>query len=383
MDADVASAIAHWAPRFTVNGVTTGDFERITSGLNQWSQWCASWSAVAAEHQQLGDVAFDQGRDLSAANHFAQAAIYYHFAKFVFVDDLEQMKTAHQMAIACHSRALPHLSPPGARIEVPFESGHLMAVLRRPHGGGPHPIVILIPGLDSTKEELQTTEDTFLARGMATFSVDGPGQGESEYDFPIRADWSAPAMAVWEILIRQPDIDSTRCGLWGVSLGGYYSVCAAAALGDRIRGCVCLSGPYDFGAAWDGLPPLTKRTFQVRSWAASEAQAREIASTLTLRNRLSGISAPLLVVAGRKDRLFPYQQAEELIVGIGEHAELMMLAEGNHGCANVAPWHRPYTADWLGARLGAEPSAEVATRRRQGQALGGIQEQTIVGGRVQ
>jgi 2,6-dihydroxypseudooxynicotine hydrolase len=28
-----------------------------------------------------------------------------------------------------------------------------------------------------------------------------------------------------------------------------------------------------------------------------------------------------------------------------------MLEDGNHGCANVAPWHRPYTADWLAARL--------------------------------
>jgi 2,6-dihydroxypseudooxynicotine hydrolase len=28
-----------------------------------------------------------------------------------------------------------------------------------------------------------------------------------------------------------------------------------------------------------------------------------------------------------------------------------MLEEGNHGCANLAPWHRPYTADWVVARL--------------------------------
>ena len=32
-------------------------------------------------------------------------------------------------------------------------------------------------------------------------------------------------------------------------------------------------------------------------------------------------------------------------------AELLMLEQGNHGCANVTPWHRPYTADWVAARL--------------------------------
>jgi len=36
MDDRVATAISHWAPRFTMHGVTAGDFERITSGLRSW-----------------------------------------------------------------------------------------------------------------------------------------------------------------------------------------------------------------------------------------------------------------------------------------------------------------------------------------------------------
>ena len=52
--------------------------------------------------------------------------------------------------------------------------------------------MIMIPGLDSTKEELRSTEELFLERGIATFSVDGPGQGEAEYDLAIRGDWEVP-----------------------------------------------------------------------------------------------------------------------------------------------------------------------------------------------
>ena len=52
--------------------------------------------------------------------------------------------------------------------------------------------MIMIPGLDSAKEELRSTEELFLARGVATFSVDGPGQGEAEYDLAIRGDWEVP-----------------------------------------------------------------------------------------------------------------------------------------------------------------------------------------------
>ena len=49
--------------------------------------------------------------------------------------------------------------------------------LRRPAGADRPPLVLLIAGLDSTKEEFFAAENVFLARGMATFSLDGPGPG--------------------------------------------------------------------------------------------------------------------------------------------------------------------------------------------------------------
>src|SRR5215831_14507111 len=101
VDERVATAISHWAPRFTMNGVTAGDFERITGGLASWDDWCAAWSGVAAEHEQLGRDALAAGRDMSAGAHLAQAAVYYHFAKFLFVSDPGQMRAAHLRAVAC------------------------------------------------------------------------------------------------------------------------------------------------------------------------------------------------------------------------------------------------------------------------------------------
>ena len=92
MDERVAMAISHWAPRFTMNGVTAGDFERITGGLTSWNDWCSAWSAVAAEHELLGRDALAEGREMSAGTHLSQAAVYYHFAKFLFVNDMDQMR---------------------------------------------------------------------------------------------------------------------------------------------------------------------------------------------------------------------------------------------------------------------------------------------------
>jgi dienelactone hydrolase len=361
VDERVAMAISHWAPRFTMNGVTAGDFERITSGLERWSDWCAAWSTVAAEHEKLGREALAAGREMSAGAHLAQAAVYYHFAKFLFVDDLDQMRTAHLAAARCLNDALPFLSPPGRRIEIPFEGSQMVGVLRIPAGEGPHPVVIMIPGLDSAKEELRSTEELFLERGLATFSVDGPGQGEAEYDLAIRGDWEVPGAAIIDWLTTEPSLDASRIGVWGVSLGGYYAPRVASG-DDRVRACVALAGPFSFADNWDNRPILTREAFRVRSKSPDMASAREAAAQLTLEGRASQIRCPLLAVMGKLDRLIPWQDAARLVDEAAGPAELLLLEQGNHGCANLAPYHRYQTADWVAEQLSAR------TRRQAGAA---------------
>ena len=361
MDERVAMAISHWAPRFTTNGVTAGDFERITGRLENWADWCAAWSAVAAEHEQLGRDAQTAGRERSAGAHLSQAAVYYHFAKFLFVDDLAQLRTAHQAAVRCANDALPFLSPPGRRIQIPFEGAQLVGVLREPAGEGPHPVMIMIPGLDSAKEELRSTEDLFLERGLATFSVDGPGQGEAEYELAIRGDWEVPGGAVIDRLQAEPGIDPDRIGVWGVSLGGYYA--PRVASGDaRVKVCVALAGPYDFAENWDNLPGLTREAFRVRSFSPDPETARARAAELSMAGRAELIHCPLLAVMGRLDRLIPWLHAQRLVDEAGGPAELLLLEQGNHGCANLAPFHRYATADWAAQQLGARVGRGQAAR---------------------
>lgn len=348
-DRRLADAIAHWKPRFTANGVTAPDFERITGGLESWEQWCSAWSDVAYEHERLGRDALAAVRGRSAGAHLARAAVYYHFAKFVFVEDLDQMRTAHSKAVRCLNDALPHLDPPGERVEIAFEHGTLVGVLRRP-AALPAPVVVLIPGLDSAKEEFRPTEELFLQRGLATFSVDGPGQGEAEYDLAVRGDWEVPGAAIIDRLAGFEGIDAERIGIWGVSLGGYYAPRVASAE-RRVRACVALAGPFNFGECWEGLPSLTRDTFRVRSKARDEHDARKRAFELSLEGRAGGITAPLQVVMGRLDRLIPWQHAQRLADEAGGPVDLVLLENGNHGCANVSYKHRYRTADWMAEQL--------------------------------
>jgi 2,6-dihydroxypseudooxynicotine hydrolase len=353
-------AISHWAPRFTMNGVTAGDFERITSSLTSWADWCAGWSAVAAEHEQAGRAALAAGRELSAGAHLSQAAVYYHFAKFLFVDDLAQLRAAHAKAVACLDDALPYLDPPGRRVEIPFDGARMVGILREPAGAGPHPVMIMIPGLDSTKEELRSTEELFLERGIATFSVDGPGQGEAEYDLAIRGDWEVPGAAIIDHLSGLDSLDADRIGVWGVSLGGYYAPRVASGDG-RVKACIALAGPYTFAENWDNLPILTREAFRVRSKSADLQTARARAGELSLAGRAELIRCPLLAIMGRLDRLIPPEHAERLVKEAGGPAGLLMLEKGNHGCANLAPFHRYAAADWAAEQLGARLTRDTAT----------------------
>jgi 2,6-dihydroxypseudooxynicotine hydrolase len=354
VDDRVAAAVSHWAPRFTTNGVAVSDFTRITGSLTRWEDWCAAWVAAGRGHEELGRQALGQGRLRSAGAHLSQAAVYYHFGKFLFVDDPGQLRAAHDLAVRCRDDALPHLDPPGRRVEIPFESGHLVGILRLPRGSGPHPVVVMLAGLDSAKEEFGSTEALFLERGVGTFSVDGPGQGEAEYELRIRGDWEVPGRAIVDALVADPAVDADRIGVWGVSLGGYYAPRVASG-DERIRACIALAGPYDFGDCWDGLPGLTRAAFRVRSGATDDEDARRRAHGLSLKGRTGDIRCPLLVVFGRLDRLIPWQQAQRLADEAAGPTTLLMLDDGNHGCMNVAAHHRYRSADWMADRLGVRP----------------------------
>src|SRR5919197_922955 len=112
-DARVQSAISHWAPRFVANGVTLTDFEEVTASIPSWDDWCRAWSERAQIHEQLGREALEKKRLISAGEHLQRAGVYYHFAAFLFVHDMAQMREAHMRAVECRRLALPHVSPAG------------------------------------------------------------------------------------------------------------------------------------------------------------------------------------------------------------------------------------------------------------------------------
>jgi len=166
-DERVQSAIDNWAPRFVANGVDFNDFQRVTNSVERWDDWCQKWSECGAMHEQMGEQAEAEGYYESAAYHYLHAAMAYHFGKFLFLNNPNELRTAHDHVVSTYKRALPYFDFPGEHVTIPYEGGATMyGILRKPWHTPKPPVVILTPGLDSVKEEMHNYGDDFLRRGM-------------------------------------------------------------------------------------------------------------------------------------------------------------------------------------------------------------------------
>lgn len=348
-DERVQAAIQHWAPRFIAQGVEYNDFVRTTAALERWEDWLDAWVGTGDMHTSLALEAEERGNHLSAGEAYIRAALCYHFAKFVWMVDLDKHRAAADRAVESLYAGHRLLDPTAERIETPFDGARLVANLRRPRGEARPPLVLLLPGLDSTKEEFFHWENVFLKRGMATLSLEGPGQGETGYHTHIRSDYEVAVRAALDALEARQDLDLRRVGAVGVSLGGYYAP-RAAAFEPRIRAAVAIGGPYDFGECWPGLPPITRETFLHHAGARDEREGQARASELSLAHVLPRLRQPLLVVFGKLDRLIPWEHAER-VAAEAPHAELVMYPDGNHVCNNIPYKYRPLVGDWVRERL--------------------------------
>ena len=348
-DARVQAAVEHWGPRMIQNGVDHNDLARTTARIDSWDRWLEEWGRTADEHEAYALESEEAGRGRTAGEAWLRASVCRHFGKFVWMLDPELGAEATHRSVEAMRRAHRHLDPSAERIEAPLDGTTVVANLRRPHEAKRPPLVVLIPGLDSTKEEFFFLEQTYLDRGMATLSVDGPGQGETGLELEIRPDFEAGVAPLLDAIADRPDLDHDRIGAMGVSLGGYYAP-RAAAFEPRIRAVVGLSGSFCFGEIWEGLPPVTRETFTVKSGASSDEEGRERAMALDLSGVCERIQVPALYVTGERDRLIPWRQTERQAKQT-PGAEFLCYPDGNHGCSNIPYRARPAIADWVGERL--------------------------------
>lgn len=345
---DVALVAERWLPRMAAQGVDIYDAMRTIASIRNWDEWPNAWEALGAQYRELAREAALKQQSVTAGDHWLRAALAFHFGKFVWYEDRVRHEELLRQSIDAHQRALTFLDPRAVRIPVPFEGKTLVGILRLPVTPGPYPVVILLPGSDSTKEEFFHWEQPFLHRGMATFSFDGPGQGESAQVAPMRLDYETAVSAAIDVLGERPDLNDEHVAVAGVSLGGFYSI-RAAAHDERIKAAVNVSGSYTVGKG-RGTALRTNKALMYNSWLDNGADIQDLLAAMTLADVTQHVWQPTLVVVGDNDKIRNPEETRRVAKEI-RRSTLKIYPDGNHVCFNVAPLMRPFVADWLKEHL--------------------------------
>ncbi|MYS78820.1 alpha/beta hydrolase family protein [Embleya scabrispora] len=329
--------------RAIVCGLDPHEYDRVTVGLDTLHDWLPAFRRVGETYRAAGERYAAGGHGVSAGDAFRTAARWLHCATFPPLADHARTVAVAREADAAMGRAFGYLDPGAVRIEGQGFAGWL----RRPVGTArPDRVVVVVPGLNSGKEEFHAVDEALLRRGVATFSFDGPGQGVL-VDTAPRADYHHVVGRVIDALATRDDVDTTAgVGLVGMSLGGFYAILTAAHE-PRVVATVAVSGPYRLD--WAELPLFVRETLTVRTGSAGAAE--EFARGVDLADIASGIGTPLRVVEGGDD-ITPGVLAAERAGHEAPLGEVLVRAHGDHLLCNAQSGWLPDTADWLTDRLG-------------------------------
>jgi len=345
-DRDVEVTFERFEWRILSQYVSPWELDFLRKEIQTWDQWYDSWARAAVRHVDIADEAARAGHARTAGNSYIRAGLFYHWATFLYGHDQDRFTAGMEAMNMCWEKAAALVDPPMELFTVPFEGINLPGYLIRPPEIPRPPIVLLVPGGDSTKEELYDFASHIVARGMAAAAFDGPGQGYVSAVANIRPDFEVPIRAVVDRLLARGDLDADRLAVGGISYGGLFA-CRAAAFDDRVKAVVSVSSWYSPAGRYPDLDRVSQ--IALRQYMGEDAAA--VMDSITMAGAAAHITAPLLQVYGALDKASPPEEAYRVEAEVQGPATTLVFDDGVHVCNNLHHIVRPLIGDWLADRL--------------------------------
>jgi 2,6-dihydroxypseudooxynicotine hydrolase len=347
------------AGRLVGDGVPQPDVQAAELELRAWDEWFDFWSRRGSAYEALGDEALAEDHPLTAGRLFWFGAMAHHYAQFLWFHDPLRKAVGQQEKVRLYDRAAPLLRPPARRFAVTVDGLQVPGFLRLPDGPGPHPCVVLLGGLESTKEESLLFEELCLDRGVATCAFDGPGQGEFFEQSTLRPDFERFTSAVVDFLETEPAVAGDRIGVLGRSLGGYYAV-RSAAHDSRLRACAVWGAFFDLSFYPDLSPSAAAGFAHVAGYRDPQEAQAFLQTAIDLSDVAGKLGCPTYVLHGGADDLIPVSQVDKLRAALPADLDVVwdVPPEGNHCCHNMHHLVRPRIADWLATVLSGRSSRQ-------------------------
>ena len=314
-------------------------------------RWPLAWARASKRYRAIGEKSEQNGHHVTASVNFLRASLLAHSGQMFCRPEWPEKLELQKARAECYRRAAPGLGI--ERIEAPYKGNHLPGYLWIPDVSQKPPVVIMAPGANSVKEELHRWSQSFHARGLATLTFDGPGQGEltplQGSQLPMRIEeYHETFTAMIDFLEANAadKVDVKRIAIWGQSLGGYF-VTRTFAFEKRPIAGVNLGGPPTMmqyphlpGDVLEEMRDLMGFENMEQTWTyfQEHSDALEFAKE---------IDVPFLIIHGARDDLIEDTLMDRLVEAIGDTAELIVYKDGNHGVFNWDFIMTDHMADWL------------------------------------
>lgn len=322
--------------------------------------WDVAWTWAAQRFLGESRIFARSGNADAAALQQRHAALAYHLGAALVFDNTRTIRTLRASASTLFARAMNQLRPAVQRREIRWRTSQLPAYLAFPTDAtSPSPLVVLLNGTSTSKEETLLWGDAFLERGLAVLALDWPGSGESALTVAPTAECEDFTDGVFELAETEPGLDARQVALLGFSLGG--AIAARAAAGDRrIAAIVAVTPPYDAGAWFAGAQPLLKR--HLATLAGGQHRAARLAAAFAVPELLPRTRCPILVLGAGRDVIVPPHEAMRYCAAVGDRGTLLWYPEGSHGLYEYLPEWTNEAAAWLHDRFSpATPATQVDT----------------------
>lgn len=349
-------------------GGQIGDIELIGQQLRDRvgddSAWYDRWSWLAGVLERR---ARDCGQETAAENLYL-AALYYLIGEHFIPPSDPRRREVYGKVLSTFERARSQDRWAVERASVPYDEGALPAYFMPAVGQspGPRPTVIFICGLDTTKElSFLRVRQQLAIRGMHCLAIDTPGIGEALrlQNLPTRADYEKPIAAAIDYLSSRADVDRSKIGIIGSSLGGYY-VARAAAFDSRIRAAVAWGVVFDYHAVWvrrqTAGGTVATPTFQLMFVTGTQTMqaAMERIKDFKVAPLGNRIDCPFLIAHGAEDQQVANDDALAMYEAIGSKDKHLKIFSGADGGSAHCQFdnHLPalqYIGDWIAQKLGA------------------------------
>ncbi len=349
-------------------GFSVQDLNAVYTKVTGRRSFPKAWRKRAVVLERMAKEAEAKGRLVTACRLYHRAALCFGRAQHLVPIHRNPFKDeAYEALYRNYDKMIELLGGRLEKVSPEFGDGQKChAVFHKAPGDGPKPTVVILPGMDALKEDVCNPFDNdYAQRGMNVCAMEGPGQGECNFNaaWLNAGNYQQAASAVIDWLVARDDVDADRIGVMGMSMGSRWGV-QVGAHDDRVKAVVGqMANVGTFDIIFEQAQPNFKRIFMYMTGYTDEDEFDEHMKTHDhLPDVAKRLNKPHLLVAGDMDELCTPDDIATFRSNLPNYSELWLYEGIFHPMGEVASEIYPAMADWMLTTLNeGRPAGEKKT----------------------